>query len=577
MSLGNQVSTAFNRFFYGQDNATTIVKTLNLDALNKSLIRQSDEALNSIGLFHSPAVKVKLKQAIAKESSFPNDLKQLLSDQIDETDLTKKENLDKQIQQALSSKPDLQEKLKTLQNNLNLTEPEKAEIAKTKQQFDEQTYDRFEAAADGITNLRQNAKISSDGIIDNQQEIIGFTKVLSETEKDLPNDINSNLLLANLKDSTGKNISETDISKNQTEADKYKTYSLFRTFLLSDNKKTNQYENITKQNQTNNYIVDPLIELDRSVSQTNASSNINININPNLPLDNSAPMVGGYSPELISTTISPALNDARTNRKRLQMTEYVNLILNGDLRGTLKGGKGDLLANASFPQGVQYLASQVTQNLDIFLVFDWSSPVFTGYYLPSISPAYQIKVLKGFLASEAASVVQKRASTLRKNNNGQENSLEYQESIEFLSKSVNSSTYISILNPPTGKENENVSPENKEAIKKNINDLLKSKNLSADKKAVLTKLQNDLKNDITWQQIRDRLIVLKEETGGLISEDENQTSDAINYSTFLQIVTQNLDTIEKQLEARQNLAKSTLENLNKSFQELSQAGNGSRG
>ncbi len=568
MSLGNQVSTAFNRFFYGQDNATnTIVKTLNLDALNKSLIRQSDEALNSIVLFRSPAVKARLKQAIQAEVAFPNDLKQLLLAQIDETDLVKKENLDKQIEQALSSKPELQDKLKNLKNNLNLTEPEKAEIAKTKQQFDEQTYDRFEAAADEITNLRRKANIPADGIIDTKDEIIDFTKVLSETEKDLP-DANSNLLLDNLKNRNGQSVAESDIPKNQTEADKYKTYSLFKTFLLSDNKTTNKYENITKQNQaSNDYVVDPLIELDRSVSQTNATSNINININPNLPLDNSAPV----SDEI--KNIFRIINDARTNRKRLQMTEYVNLFLSGDI----KSGHGNLLAKASLPEEVQYLASQVTQNLDIFLVFDWSSPVFTGYYLPGISPAYQIKVLKGFLTSEAASVVQRRASTLRKNGNGQENPLEYQESIEFLSKSVNSSTYISILNPPAGKENENVSPENKEAINKNINDLLKSKNLSADKKAVLRKLQNDLKNDITWQQIRDRLIVRKEQTGGLISEDENQTSDAVNYSTFLQIVTQNLDTIEKQLEAKQNLAKSSLDNLNKSFQELSQAGNGSRG
>ena len=578
MSFGTKVTTAFNRLFYGQDNETNnIVKTLDLNKLNQSLIRQSDEALNSIVLFNLPAFKTKLKQAIQAES-FPDDLKKLLLDQIDEKNENRKKELEKQIEQTLSSKPELQDKLKTIKSNLSLTEAEKNQVKQKKDEFDAQTYDRFEAAADEIINLKRKANISDDRIIDTQDEIKSFVKVLTEQElteqeNNLPVNENSNLLLANLKDSAGNSISESesDISKNQPETDKYKTYSLFRTFLLSDNKTTNKHENITQENQNaNDYIIDPLIELEPQViNQSNTNTNININLNTNtnsnLPLDNSTPSAEGIR------HIFNIINDARTNRKRLQMVEYANLFLSG----TLKSGNGDLLGKASFPQEVQYLASQVTQNLDIFLVFDWSSPVFSGYFLPGISPASQVKTLKQFLMSEVAAVTQKRASDLSsKNSNNQKNTLEYQESMNFLTKSLDNNSYISILNPPN--ENENINAENKKSIITNIDEALKSDKLSTSKKAVLENLKKQLENNITWKGIRDILIVSKGQTGGLITEEESQNSDAINYSTFIQIVTQNLDAIEKQVEARQNIAKSNLENLNKSFNELAGAGNGGR-
>ena len=214
------------------------------------------------------------------------------------------------------------------------------------------------------------------------------------------------------------------------------------------------------------------------------------------------------------------------------MVEYANLFLSG----TLKSGNGDLLGKASFPQEVQYLASQVTQNLDIFLVFDWSSPVFSGYFLPGISPASQVKTLKQFLMSEVAAVTQKRASDLSsKNSNNQKNTLEYQESMNFLTKSLDNNSYISILNPPN--ENENINAENKKSIITNIDEALKSDKLSTSKKAVLENLKKQLENNITWKGIRDILIVSKGQTGGLITEEESQNSDAINYSTFIQIVT----------------------------------------
>jgi hypothetical protein len=574
MSFGTKVTTAFNRLFYGQDNETNnIVKTLDLNKLNQSLIRQSDEALNSIVLFNLPAFKTKLKQAIQAESSFPTDLKQLLLDQIAATaatDENRKKELEEKIEKALSSKPKLQDKLKTIKSNLSLTEAEKNQVKQKKDEFDAQTYDRFEAAADEIINLKTKANISENGIIDTQDEIKSFVKVLTEQENNLPVNENSNLLLANLKDNNGISITESDISKNPAETDKYKTYSLFRTFLLGDNKNTNKHENITQQNQnTNDYIIDPLIELEPEVINQSNTNNININLNTNtnsnLPLDNSTPSAQGIR------DIFNIINDARTNRKRLQMVEYANLFLSG----TLKSGNGDLLGKASFPQGVQYLASQVTQNLDIFLVFDWSSPVFSGYFLPGISPAFQVKTLKQFLMSEVAAVTQKRASDLSsKNSNNQKNTLEYQESMNFLTKSLDNNSYISILNPPT--ENENINAENKKSIIANIDEVLKSDKLSTSKKAVLENLKKQLENNITWKGIRDILIVSKGQTGGLITEEESQNSDAINYSTFIQIVTQNLDAIEKQVEARQNIAKSNLENLNKSFNELAGAGNGGR-
>lgn len=579
MSFGTKVTTAFNRLFYGQDNETNnIVKTLDLNKLNQSLIRQSDEALNSIVLFNLPAFKTKLKQAIQAESSFPTDLKQLLLDQIAATaatDENRKKELEEKIEKALSSKPKLQDKLKTIKSNLSLTEAEKNQVKQKKDEFDAQTYDRFEAAADEIINLKTKANISENGIIDTQDEIKSFVKVLTEQElteqeNNLPVNENSNLLLANLKDNNGISITESDISKNPAETDKYKTYSLFRTFLLGDNKNTNKHENITQQNQnTNDYIIDPLIELEPEVINQSNTNNININLNTNtnsnLPLDNSTPSAEGIR------DIFNIINDARTNRKRLQMVEYANLFLSG----TLKSGNGDLLGKASFPQGVQYLASQVTQNLDIFLVFDWSSPVFSGYFLPGISPAFQVKTLKQFLMSEVAAVTQKRASDLSsKNSNNQKNTLEYQESMNFLTKSLDNNSYISILNPPT--ENENINAENKKSIIANIDEVLKSDKLSTSKKAVLENLKKQLENNITWKGIRDILIVSKGQTGGLITEEESQNSDAINYSTFIQIVTQNLDAIEKQVEARQNIAKSNLENLNKSFNELAGAGNGGR-
>ena len=578
MSFGTKVTTAFNRLFYGQDNETNnIVKTLDLNKLNQSLIRQSDEALNSIVLFNLPAFKDKLKKAIQAESSFPNDLKQLILAQITETNESKKKELEKKIEEVLSSKPELQDKFKTIKSNLSLTEAEKNQVKQKKDEFDAQTYDRFEAAADEIVNLKTKANISENGIIDTQDEIKSFVKVLTEQElteqeNNLPVNENSNLLLANLKDSAGNSISESesDISKNQPETDKYKTYSLFRTFLLSDNKTTNKHENITQQNQNaNDYIIDPLIELEPEVINQSNTNNININLNTNsnsnLPLDNSTPSAEGIR------DIFNIINDARTNRKRLQMVEYANLFLSG----TLKSGNGDLLGKASFPQEVQYLASQVTQNLDIFLVFDWSSPVFSGYFLPGISPASQVKTLKQFLMSEVAAVTQKRASDLSsKNSNNQKNTLEYQESMNFLTKSLDNNSYISILNPPN--ENENINAENKKSIITNIDEALKSDKLSTSKKAVLENLKKQLENNITWKGIRDILIVSKGQTGGLITEEESQNSDAINYSTFIQIVTQNLDAIEKQVEARQNIAKSNLENLNKSFNELAGAGNGGR-
>ncbi len=571
MSFGTKVTTAFNRLFYGQDNETNnIVKTLDLNKLNQSLIRQSDEALNSIVLFNLPAFKDKLKKAIQAESSFPNDLKQLILAQITETNESKKKELEKKIEEVLSSKPELQDKFKTIKSNLSLTEAEKNQVKQKKDEFDAQTYDRFEAAADEIVNLKTKANISENGIIDTQDEIKSFVKVLTEQENNLPVDENSNLLLANLKDTNGNSISESDISKNQPETDKYKTYSLFRTFLLSDNKTTNKHENITQQNQNaNDYIIDPLIELEPEVINQSNTNNININLNTNsnsnLPLDNSTPSAEGIR------DIFNIINDARTNRKRLQMVEYANLFLSG----TLKSGNGDLLGKASFPQEVQYLASQVTQNLDIFLVFDWSSPVFSGYFLPGISPASQVKTLKQFLMSEVAAVTQKRASDLSsKNSNNQKNTLEYQESMNFLTKSLDNNSYISILNPPN--ENENINAENKKSIITNIDEALKSDKLSTSKKAVLENLKKQLENNITWKGIRDILIVSKGQTGGLITEEESQNSDAINYSTFIQIVTQNLDAIEKQVEARQNIAKSNLENLNKSFNELAGAGNGGR-
>lgn len=577
MSFGTKVTTAFNRLFYGQDNETNnIVKTLDLNKLNQSLIRQSDEALNSIVLFNLPAFKTKLKQAIQAESSFPDDLKQLLLDQIAEANESKKKKLEENIEEVLSSKPELQDKLKTIKSNLSLslTESETNKVKQKKDEFDAQTYDRFEAAADEIVNLKTKANISENGIIDTQKEIQSFVKVLTEQElteqeNNLPVNENSNLLLANLKDSAGNSISESNISKNQPETDKYKTYSLFRTFLLGDNKNTNKHENITQQNQNaNDYIIDPLIELEPEViNQSNTNNiNINLNTNSNLPLDNSTPSAEGIR------DIFNIINDARTNRKRLQMVEYANLFLSG----TLKSGNGDLLGKASFPQEVQYLASQVTQNLDIFLVFDWSSPVFTGYFLPGISPAFQVKTLKQFLMSEVAAVTQKRASDLQpKNSNNQKNTLEYQESMNFLTKSLDNNSYISILNPPN--ENENINAENKKSIITNIDEALKSDKLSTSKKAVLENLKKQLENNITWKGIRDILIVSKgQTTGGLITEEESQNSDAINYSTFIQIVTQNLDAIEKQVEARQNIAKSNLENLNKSFNELAGAGNGGR-
>ena len=571
MSFGTKVTTAFNRLFYGQDNETNnIVKTLDLNKLNQSLIRQSDEALNSIVLFNLPAFKDKLKKAIQAESSFPNDLKQLILAQITETNESKKKELEKKIEEVLSSKPELQDKFKTIKSNLSLTEAEKNQVKQKKDEFDAQTYDRFEAAADEIVNLKTKANISENGIIDTQDEIKSFVKVLTEQENNLPVDENSNLLLANLKDTNGNSISESDISKNQPETDKYKTYSLFRTFLLSDNKTTNKHENITQQNQNaNDYIIDPLIELEPEVINQSNTNNININLNTNsnsnLPLDNSTPSAEGIR------DIFNIINDARTNRKRLQMVEYANLFLSG----TLKSGNGDLLGKASFPQEVQYLASQVTQNLDIFLVFDWSSPVFSGYFLPGISPASQVKTLKQFLMSEVAAVTQKRASDLSsKNSNNQKNTLEYQESMNFLTKSLDINSYISILNPPN--ENENINAENKKSIITNIDEALKSDKLSTSKKAVLENLKKQLENNITWKGIRDILIVSKGQTGGLITEEESQNSDAINYSTFIQIVTQNLDAIEKQVEARQNIAKSNLENLNKSFNELAGAGNGGR-
>ena len=571
MSFGTKVTTAFNRLFYGQDNETNnIVKTLDLNKLNQSLIRQSDEALNSIVLFNLPAFKDKLKKAIQAESSFPNDLKQLILAQITETNESKKKELEKKIEEVLSSKPELQDKFKTIKSNLSLTEAEKNQVKQKKDEFDAQTYDRFEAAADEIVNLKTKANISENGIIDTQDEIKSFVKVLTEQENNLPVDENSNLLLANLKDTNGNSISESDISKNQPETDKYKTYSLFRTFLLSDNKTTNKHENITQQNQNaNDYIIDPLIELEPEVINQSNTNNININLNTNsnsnLPLDNSTPSAEGIR------DIFNIINDARTNRKRLQMVEYANLFLSG----TLKSGNGDLLGKASFPQEVQYLASQVTQNLDIFLVFDWSSPVFSGYFLPGISPASQVKTLKQFLMSEVAAVTQKRASDLSsKNSNNQKNTLEYQESMNFLTKSLDNNSYISILNPPN--ENENINAENKKSIITNIDEALKSDKLSTSKKAVLENLKKQLEKNITWKGIRDILIVSKGQTGGLITEEESQNSDAINYSTFIQIVTQNLDAIEKQVEARQNIAKSNLENLNKSFNELAGAGNGGR-
>ena len=578
MSFGTKVTTAFNRLFYGQDNETNnIVKTLDLNKLNQSLIRQSDEALNSIVLFNLPAFKDKLKKAIQAESSFPNDLKQLILAQITETNESKKKELEKKIEEVLSSKPELQDKFKTIKSNLSLTEAEKNQVKQKKDEFDAQTYDRFEAAADEIVNLKTKANISENGIIDTQDEIKSFVKVLTEQElteqeNNLPVNENSNLLLANLKDSAGNSISESesDISKNQPETDKYKTYSLFRTFLLSDNKTTNKHENITQQNQNaNDYIIDPLIELEPEVINQSNTNNININLNTNsnsnLPLDNSTPSAEGIR------HIFNIINDARTNRKRLQMVEYANLFLSG----TLKSGNGDLLGKASFPQEVQYLASQVTQNLDIFLVFDWSSPVFSGYFLPGISPASQVKTLKQFLMSEVAAVTQKRASDLSsKNSNNQKNTLEYQESMNFLTKSLDNNSYISILNPPN--ENENINAENKKSIITNIDEALKSDKLSTSKKEVLENLKKQLENNITWKGIRDILIVSKGQTGGLITEEESQNSDAINYSTFIQIVTQNLDAIEKQVEARQNIAKSNLENLNKSFNELAGAGNGGR-
>ena len=496
MSFGTKVTTAFNRLFYGQDNETNnIVKTLDLNKLNQSLIRQSDEALNSIVLFNLPAFKDKLKKAIQAESSFPNDLKQLILAQITETNESKKKELEKKIEEVLSSKPELQDKFKTIKSNLSLTEAEKNQVKQKKDEFDAQTYDRFEAAADEIVNLKTKANISENGIIDTQDEIKSFVKVLTEQENNLPVDENSNLLLANLKDTNGNSISESDISKNQPETDKYKTYSLFRTFLLSDNKTTNKHENITQQNQNaNDYIIDPLIELEPEVINQSNTNNININLNTNsnsnLPLDNSTPSAEGIR------DIFNIINDARTNRKRLQMVEYANLFLSG----TLKSGNGDLLGKASFPQEVQYLASQVTQNLDIFLVFDWSSPVFSGYFLPGISPASQVKTLKQFLMSEVAAVTQKRASDLSsKNSNNQKNTLEYQESMNFLTKSLDNNSYISILNPPN--ENENINAENKKSIITNIDEALKSDKLSTSKKAVLENLKKQLENNITWKKV----------------------------------------------------------------------------
>ena len=329
MSFGTKVTTAFNRLFYGQDNETNnIVKTLDLNKLNQSLIRQSDEALNSIVLFNLPAFKDKLKKAIQAESSFPNDLKQLILAQITETNESKKKELEKKIEEVLSSKPELQDKFKTIKSNLSLTEAEKNQVKQKKDEFDAQTYDRFEAAADEIVNLKTKANISENGIIDTQDEIKSFVKVLTEQElteqeNNLPVNENSNLLLANLKDSAGNSISESesDISKNQPETDKYKTYSLFRTFLLSDNKTTNKHENITQQNQNaNDYIIDPLIELEPEVINQSNTNNININLNTNsnsnLPLDNSTPSAEGIR------DIFNIINDARTNRKRLQMVEY---------------------------------------------------------------------------------------------------------------------------------------------------------------------------------------------------------------------------------------------------------------
>ena len=135
--------------------------------------------------------------------------------------------------------------------------------------------------------------------------------------------------------------------------------------------------------------------------------------------------------------------------------------------------------------------------------------------------------------------------------------------MNFLTKSLDINSYISILNPPN--ENENINAENKKSIITNIDEALKSDKLSTIKEAVLENLKKQLENNITWKGIRDILIVSKGKTGGLITEEESQNSDAINYSTFIQIVTQNLDAIEKQVEARQNIAKSNLENLNKSL------------